>query len=113
MTTKICIVCDGEFDPHSAEKKRAGGKINHCPDCSEENEPRVLGLSSGDGKMAAINIVKCASIAEAEQLKRYWRKASGLNKGKQCQMHNPGLVMPHVSFEIISKSGSMNHKGKE
>ena len=31
-----CVSCSGTFDPNSLAKRRAGGRINTCPDCSDE-----------------------------------------------------------------------------
>ena len=33
---KECIHCGEEFSLHCPKKRRAGGKINECPDCVEE-----------------------------------------------------------------------------
>lgn len=108
---KNCIHCDIEFDINSPEKKRAGGKINECPDCSVETEVKVLGLKSGDGKQASISILKFSSKEEKEAYANYWRIASGMTKGKECQMNNAQTV-PKVSFKIVTQEGSRNHKGK-
>ena len=56
-----CVHCECMFDPNSSAKKRAGGKINECPDCVEElgteTAVKYLGLQAGDGKTASISIV--------------------------------------------------------
>lgn len=107
-----CVLCEEVFDPNSKEKKRAGGKINHCPDCSEETTAKALGFASGDGKMASISILQFDSPEAARQYQEYWAKASGLRQGKVCSMHKPGLTAPAVSFKTISQSLLSNHKGK-
>jgi hypothetical protein len=111
MKLRTCVECDDEFDPNSYAKRRAGGLANTCPECSEEHEPRALGFASGDGKMASISIVKCSTQEDADKLRAYWRLASGMHKGKECQMNN-SATMPGVKFQTVTKSGSMNHKGK-
>lgn len=112
MLMRVCVECEEKFDPHGKEKRRAGGLATQCPDCSEEHAVRALGFASGDGKMAALNIVQCATQKDAEALKAYWYRASGMHKGKECQMHNPALTMPKVSFRTVAQSGATNHKGK-
>ncbi len=112
MRMRTCVECDSSFDLNGAEKRRAGGLSVHCPDCSEEVAVKALGFASGDGKLLALNIVQCATRDDADKLKAYWYRASGMHKGKECQMHNPALTMPKVSFRTVTKSGSMNHKGK-
>jgi hypothetical protein len=112
MNIRICAECDCEFNVHSPEKRRVGGLAIHCAECSEEHAVKSLGFASGDGKMASLSIVQCASQRDAEQLKSYWHRASGMDRGKSCQMHTPALTMPGVSFRTVTKSGSMNHKGK-
>jgi hypothetical protein len=108
---RTCAMCDDEFDLYSPAKRKAGGLAIHCPECSEESTPKALGFASGDGKMASISIVKCETQGDADKLKAYWRLASGMHKGKECQMNN-SATMPGVRFQTVTKSGSMNHKGK-
>jgi NAD-dependent SIR2 family protein deacetylase len=107
-----CIICEEEFNPNSKEKKRAGGKINNCPSCSEETTAKALGFASGDGKMASISILKFNSTRDAEIYKEYWARASGLRQGKVCSMHKPGLTAPSVEFRTVHQSTLTNHKGK-
>ena len=60
-----CIHCEITFDPDSWAKKQAGGKINECPDCVEElgteTAVKYLGLSSGDGKAAALGALNAVA----------------------------------------------------
>lgn len=107
-----CVECGVCFDPRSKEKKAAGGRINTCPLCSEEPAPKVLGFASGDGKQASLSILRFASQADAKAYKDYFYRASGMDKGKSCQMHRPGLTAPGVHFSIVSVEESRNHKGK-
>lgn len=107
-----CSECGMDFNPASPEKRRAGGLVTHCPDCSEETHPRALGFASGDGKQSALSILQFDSVDAAEEYKEYFARASGLRTGKNCYMHRPGLTHPNVQFKIVSTAGPMNHKGK-
>ena len=53
---RLCSLCDSEFDPTSKEKKRVGGLISHCPDCSEETTAKYAGVSGGEGKQNSLSI---------------------------------------------------------
>ena len=109
---KVCVECDALFDPHSREKRRAGGFSTHCPDCSEDNAVRYLGISAGEGKMASVQVLKFNSKGDREAYKGYWKATSGMNTGKQCQMHFRAKE-PAVSFETKATfTGNVNHKGK-
>jgi len=44
-----CAICEESFDLRSPEKKRAGGKRNHCPDCAEETAVPYLAVNGADG----------------------------------------------------------------
>jgi len=109
---RICNECGDKFNPNSKEKKKVGGLITNCPECSEEVAIKVLGFASGDGKMSAISIVAPKTQSDANALKKYWNRASGMNKGKSCQLNTPGLTMPKLNFRTISTAQNMNHKGK-
>jgi hypothetical protein len=56
-----CIYCEIEFDPSLAAKKRAGGKINECPDCvvqlQLETAVKYLGHHPGDDNTGALSIL--------------------------------------------------------
>ena len=109
---KVCVECDALFDPHSREKRRAGGLAMHCPDCSIDDTVRYLGISAGEGKMAAVQVLKFDSQGDREQYKRYWAASSGLNTGKNCSMHFRAAE-PAISFETKATfHGNCNHKGK-
>lgn len=107
-----CIHCEGTFDTDSPAKKRAGGRINECPECTGEDVPRYLGVASGDGKMASIAILAFNNKAEREQYKSFWANNSGLHKGKECQLGSHLSVNPGISFRTVTQAGAMNHKGK-
>ena len=63
----ICIHCEFEFDINSTEKRSAGGKINECADCSEENVIKYAGVQAADGKQAQATILKFDSEADKKQ----------------------------------------------
>lgn len=107
-----CIHCECPFDTDSPAKRRAGGRINECPECTGEDVPRYLGVASGDGKMASIAILAFNNKAEREQYKSFWQNNSGLHKGKECQLGSHLSVNPGISFRTVTQSGAMNHKGK-
>lgn len=109
---KICKICEIEFDEFSLEKKRAGGFITHCPDCSEENTTKYLGLQSADGKAAGVTILQFNSPEDREEYRQMWRANTGMNVGKSCQMvfHKKSVG---VKFKKIYEAGlGVNHKGK-
>jgi hypothetical protein len=108
----ICVVCDGEFDHRSQQKKMAGGKINECPECSDEPEIKVLGLANGDGKQSQTTILKFDSKEDRETFKAYWHSAIGMDRGKSCQLGGDRKPTPNVKFKTIQKAENMNHKGK-
>ncbi len=107
-----CVECEENFDSHSPEKRKVGGKSNTCPSCSKETVPKVLGFTAGDGKMSSITIVKFQSQSDADIYKRYWQQNSGLNTGKNCQIGRGLMSTPGISFETVSQSIPTNHKGK-
>lgn len=107
-----CIHCEGIFDTDSPTKRRAGGRINECPECTGEDVPRYLGVTSGDGKMASISILSFSNKAEREQYKSFWQNNSGLHKGRECQLGSHLSATPGIKFRTITQSGPMNHKGK-
>lgn len=109
---KDCIDCGDSFESNSQQKRRAGGRVNQCPDCSIESSPKVLGFASGDGKMASLSILKFETQKDAEIYKEYFAKASGLRNGKSCQMHKPSLTAPKISFRTVAQTEAANHKGK-
>ncbi len=107
-----CKECGEEFNPQSPEKRRAGGFIYHCADCSEETAVKYLGLRSADGKSAGITILKFDSEEDRSEYAEMWRVNSGMLVGKQCQMQYQKRT-PNVKFQKIHEAGiGMNHKGK-
>lgn len=108
----ICTKCEDEFDPHSPAKRKAGGLINNCPDCSEETEVKVAGVQAADGKQAQATILRFKSEKDKEDYIRFWKNNSGYNKGKSCQLGSHLSTTPAISFETVVKFSPTNHKGK-
>jgi len=109
---KACINCELEFDTNSPAKKAAGGKINTCPDCSEETEVRYAGVQAADGKQAQATILKFSSDQDRKNYIAFWKNNSGFNKGKSCQLGNHLSTTPDIKFETVVKFSPTNHKGK-
>lgn len=114
---KNCIHCEVDFDTRSSAKRRAGGKINECPCCVEElgteTAVKYLGLSSGDGKAAAISIVAFENNDDREAYASAWRDNTGFNGGYGGHLSSSntpigGRPMRHVGYN----AGNANHKGK-
>lgn len=112
MPLRTCELCGDEFDTSSPMKKRSGGRITHCPDCSTEEVPRYLGLTSGDGKAAGLTILAFKSDSDREEYRRMWANNSGMHKGKSCQLGSHLSTTPNVKFRTVTQSGAMNHKGR-
>ncbi len=108
----ICINCEDEFDLNSPAKRAAGGLINCCPLCSEENVVRYAGVQAADGKQAQATILKFDSEKDKTNYLNFWRNNSGINKGKSCQLGNHLSTTPNIKFKTISGFTPTNHKGK-
>ena len=109
---RTCLICGDEFDHRSREKMRAGGLSTHCVGCSEETSVRYAGVQAGEGKGAAVQILKFQSQDDREGYLDYWKNNSGLYKGKSCQM---GMLKatPNISFQTQATfTFNPNHKGK-
>lgn len=108
-----CFECGGEYDLHSPEKRRAGGKVNHCPDCAEETTVKYAGVSAGEGKMGSVQVLKFSSEADREAYMKFWKATSGMNTGKNCQMQFRAKE-PNIKFSTVATfTGNKNHKGRE
>ena len=108
-----CKECGESFDPRSAEKRKVGGLIFHCPDCSEETAVRVAGVSGSAGKMAGVEILRFTSEQDRENYLHFWRVNSGFYKGKSCQMRGTKTT-PNVKFsKVYENHPNANHKGKK
>jgi len=109
----ICKECGDQFNEFSVEKKRAGGKIFHCPDCSEESTVKYLGLQSGDGKGVGVTILSFETDEDRNSYSEFWKNNSGMNKSKSCQLGNHLKSTPKTKFKQVYENGlGMNHKGK-
>ena len=109
---KSCVECGEEFDLLSFEKKKAGGKVNCCPDCSEETAIKYAGVQSADGKQSQATILKFYSNQDKEKYLRFWKNNSGWNKAKNCQLGAHLTPTPSIPFETITAFSPTNHKGK-
>ena len=114
---KTCKHCNCVFSLNSHAKKQAGGKINECPSCVEElgteTTVKYLGLSSGDGKAAAISIVAFDSNEDRSAYATAWKDNTGFNGGYGGHLSSSntaigGRPMRHVAYN----AGNANHKGK-
>jgi NAD-dependent SIR2 family protein deacetylase len=108
----ICIHCQENFDLNSIKKKKAGGKINECPECAEETVTKVIGLQSADGKQSQITILQFESEQDKTRYMDFWKNNSGYNKSKSCQLGKHLSTTPNIKFKTISGFNPTNHKGK-
>ena len=107
---KTCKHCGDDFNHRSAYKRRVGGYINECPDCVEEMggdpAPVIRGFVTGDGKMAAMQILKFKNASDAEQYGKNWNNNSGWQNKRTGSMND-------IYFEKVGENiGSSNHKGR-
>lgn len=109
---RICAECEDEFDLHSPEKIKAGGKSVHCPDCAEEIAIPYLGVCHGDGKGNSLNILAFSSEQDRAKYKRFWDNVSGKHKGKQASLSKTAMTDPGIKFQTIAQDKASNHKGK-
>jgi hypothetical protein len=109
---RICIECEIEFDERSPEKRRVGGLISCCPDCSKETTIKYAGVQAADGKQAQATILKFKSEQDKKQYINFWQNNSGFHKGKSCQLGAHLSTTPNISFQTITAFNPTNHKGK-
>lgn len=109
---KQCVACEEDFDPQSPEKKKAGGLITHCPECSDEPTVKYVGLQAADGKQSQATILKFDTNKDKDSYIRFWKNNSGYNKGKSCQLGNHLSTTPGVKFTTVVPHNPTNHKGK-
>lgn len=112
MKIQVCFECEAEFDVHSMQKRAAGGRVNQCPDCSEETAVRYIGLQSADGKQSQATILKFSSDSDRSKYLEFWKNNSGLYRGKSCQLGGHLSTTPAVKFETVTGFSPTNHKGK-
>ncbi len=109
---RICIECEVEFDERSIEKKRVGGLISCCPDCSKETTVKYAGVQAADGKQSQATILKFKSEQDKVKYINFWQNNSGLHRGKSCQLGSHLSTTPNVQFETVQTFIPTNHKGK-
>lgn len=113
MKTVSCVDCGFDFDLHSPEKRRAGGKVNTCADCSEETTVKYVGVSAGEGKASNVTVLKFDSESDRHNYMEFWKANSGLHKGKSCQLSRGLKSTPNIKFETKATFiQNPNHKGK-
>jgi len=106
-----CKHCEREFNDSSWQKKKVGGYVNECPDCvvefGSEQSVKYRGVTAGDGKMAALSILKFNSDEEADAYVRSFNQSSGSNARKMNRCND--IRFEHVGSNIANS----NHKGKK
>jgi hypothetical protein len=109
-----CIECGIEFNDSSTAKKRVGGRINECPDCSDEHVVRYLGVQNAAGKMSGCEILAFANNADRDAFNAHWRNNSGMHKGKSCQLGTHTTAgSGSFKFKRVAEFGrNDNHKGR-
>ena len=113
MMGTICRICGMEFDFHAPSRKKLGGRVNECEDCCEETAVRYVGVSAGEGKMSAVQVLKFESTEDREAYVEAWKINSGLYKGKSCQIGRGVTSVPAVKFKTVTTNNpNANHKGK-
>ena len=110
MKQRTCKHCEETFNPYSQRKREVGGFINECPDCVEELEtetaPEIRGFVTGDGKMAAMQILRFKSRQDADQYGKNWNNNSGWQNKRTGSVND-------IYFEKVGENiGNSNHKGK-
>lgn len=117
MNNKTCKHCTATFNLDGHYKQQVGGKINECPSCVEElgteTAVKYLGLTSGEGKTAAISIVAFESKEDRRAYASAWKDNTGHNGGYGGHLSSSnsplsGRPMRHVAFN----AGNPNAKGK-
>ena len=95
------------------EKRKAGGKRNHCPDCAEETTVPYLAVKSANGKMSDLTILAFDSQQDRDRYQRAWKNNTGHNKGKSCHLSGSNTVMSGLKFrQVCENRANANHKGK-
>lgn len=107
-----CSECGFEFDSQSPEKKRAGGRISTCADCSEETAVKYAGVQAADGKQSQATILKFDSDEDKKKYLEFWANNSGKNRGYGGQLGKHLSTTPNVKFKTIVAHSPTNHKGK-
>jgi hypothetical protein len=85
-----CAVCGEEFD---TVKKRKGGYITHCDDCSEETVEKYIGRQGLTNKDASISIIR----TDLE----YWRSQIAR---ENAAGFNANLPISNAPFEQVREA---------
>lgn len=115
---KVCVHCGDEFDHTSRDKRRAGGKINECPDCvvslGTETAPVSVGVGAGDGKTTLITIMRFPSQQNADAYVKAYKNSTGFNKGKSCHLGSTNIMhTDRLGGTVVGEfGGNGNHKGR-
>jgi NAD-dependent SIR2 family protein deacetylase len=110
---KNCVSCGDEFNPNSTEKRRVGGRITECPDCSEETTVKYIGLQSADGKQSQATILQFGNEQDKNRYLDFWKNNSGYHKGKSgSQIGRHLSTTPNIKFKTVVSFNPTNHKGK-
>lgn len=107
-----CKECGENFDLFSQQKRKIGGLMNTCPDCSEENTVKYAGVQSADGKQNQATILKFESDEDKAKYLKFWHNNSGLSRGKVCSLGAHLSTDPGIKFKTITEFKPTNHKGK-
>lgn len=107
-----CVECEGEY-MWNATRRKIGGLRTVCGDCAEETTVKYVGTSAGEGKQAAVQVLKFESEGDRAAYVSYFQNASGLHKGKGCQIGRGLKSAPAIKFTTRATfAGNTNNKGK-
>ena len=107
-----CVECGDEY-LWDRQRAKAGGLRTHCLDCCDETAVKYVGVTAGEGKMSAVQVLKFQSTSDREAYVEAWKVNSGLYKGKSCQIGRGLTGVPNVKFSTVTTNNpNANHKGK-
>ena len=107
-----CVECGDDY-LWDNNRAKLGGKRIHCADCADETSVRYVGVTAGEGKMSAVQVLKFENPADREAYVEAWKVNSGLYKGKSCQVGRGLTSVPSVKFQTVTTNNpNANHKGK-
>ena len=106
-----CRECGEEFN-WKEKIKRYGGYSNVCSDCHlsgpdpDANTPTLRAVTTGDGKMAAMTILKFDSSEDADMYVRAHNANTGWNNRRSGGINDIKHTLVGENF------GNVNHKGR-
>ena len=106
-----CRECGDTFN-WQEKIRRHGGYSNVCADCHlagpdpDANTPVLRAVTTGDGKMAAITILKFNSNEDADAYVRTYNANTGWNNRRSGGLNDIEHTLVGENF------GNSNHKGK-